>query len=384
MSKTKKVALLIPVSRSDVAQNLRGMMDYASQRGDWTLDLNAETLSVDGLTDWPGDGAIALLLTPGQLRTARTLNIPVVNLSGRLPPGGVPRVMADQEALGRLAAEHFLERGLHRTAYFGQQGVWYSQRRQFGFAERIRQAGGQCSVLEAPRSFDRGHPWHRWMAPLEKWLGTLTVPVGVMAVHDQRARMVLDACLHLGLRVPQDVAIIGVDNSEVACEFSQVPISSVARNNWREGYEAAALLDRLMAGKKPPKHDILIPPEGVVTRRSTDAETIENPHVAAAVRLIREHLGEPFGIEVLEKHLAVSRRYLYYQFQRCLKCTPHQYVNRARIERVKQMLGSPNKPKLRSIARACGFSTTTRLGLVFHRITGMTLAEYRRSLSAPQ
>ena len=79
--------------------------------------------------------------------------------------------------------------------------------------------------------------------------------------------MVLDACLHLGLRVPQDVALIGVDNSAVACEFSQVPLSSIARNDWREGYEAAALLDRLMAGKRPPKHDLLIPPEGVVTRR---------------------------------------------------------------------------------------------------------------------
>jgi LacI family transcriptional regulator len=384
MPRNKKVALLIPVSRSDVGQNLRGVMDYAAHRGTWTLDMNAETLSVEGLADWPGDGALTMLLTPAQVRAAKNLAIPVVNVSGRLPPGGVPRVMADQEALGRLAAEHFLERGFRQTAYFGQQGVWYSQQRQHGFVERIKQAGGECSVLEGPRSFDRRHPWHRWMAPLEEWLKTLTLPLGLMAVHDQRARMVLDACLHLGLRVPEDLAIIGVDNSEVACEFSQVPISSVARNNWREGYEAAALLDRLMAGKQPPKHDILIPPEGVVTRRSTDAEAIDNPHVAAAVRLIHEHLGEPFGIEILENRLAVSRRYLYYQFQRCLKCTPHQYVSRARVERAKEMLEGPDKPKLRSIARACGFSNTTRLGLVFNRITGMTLAEYRRSLRAPQ
>lgn len=373
---------MLPVSRMDVGQILRGVMDYAAQRGRWTLDVNPEafTVSMQALAGWSGQGVLARLLTPAQLRAAQALGVPVVNLAGTLPPGGVPRVMVDQEAVGRLAAEHLLERGFHRAAYFGHQGVWYSKQREHGFVERIARAGGKCSVFAAPRSFDASHPWHRWMEPLMRWLKTFEPPVGLLAVHDYRARMVLDACLRLGLRVPQDVALIGVDNSEVACEFSRVPLSSVARNNWREGFEAAALLDRLMAGKRPPKQDILIPPEGVVARCSTDTEAIENPHVGAAVRLIREHLGEPFGVTILEKHLSVSRRYLYYHFQRSLNCTPHQYLNRARIQRAKELLAAPTKLKLQSIARACGFRTIARLRLVFQRITGTTLAQYRRSL----
>ncbi len=360
---------------------LRGVTDYASQRGNWTFDANPETftVSMQTLAGWSGHGVLAPLRTEAQLLAARALGVPVVNLAGTLRRTGLPRVMVDQEAVGRLAAEHLLERGFRRFAYYGQQGAWYSQQRQHGFVQRITRARGQCSVLKAPRSFGTRQPWYRWLKPLQEWLATLKPPVGLMAVHDYRTRMVLDACLRLGLRVPNDVALIGVDNDQIACEFCDIPLSSVARNSRREGYEAAALLDRLMAGKRPPKHDILIPPEGVVGRLSTDTEAIENPHVAAAVRFIREHVDQDFGVEMLEKQTTVSRRYLYYHFKRCLDCTPHQYIDRTRVGRAKQLLADPRKLQLQDIAQACGFSETRRLRLVFQRITGMTPAEYRRS-----
>jgi LacI family transcriptional regulator len=384
MKKQKRVALLIPVGQADAGQFTRGLMDYVSQHGKWTLDINFEShlLPLKTLIGWPGDGVVASLRTKTQQRAAQKLGVPVVNVAGALFPGGVPRVTVDQELVGRMAAMHLLERGFRRTGYVGQQGTWYSKQRQHGFVEYILRAGGECSVLETPRHFGVGHPWHLWKEPVEQWLATLTPPVGVMAVHDHRARMVLDACLHMGLRVPQDAALIGVDNSEVVCEFSPVPLTSIARNIWREGYEAAALLDRLMAGKRPPKHDILIPPEGVVMRRSTDAEAIENAHVAAAVRFVREHLGEPFGVDDLERHLSISSRSLYYQFRHTLNCTPYEYITRARIERAKELLASPDRLKLHGLARACGFSETRRLRLAFQRSTGMTLAEYRRLLTA--
>ncbi|HOM17755.1 MAG TPA: DNA-binding transcriptional regulator [Thermoguttaceae bacterium] len=379
----KRVALVFTLATSFEAELLRSVTEYAGNRG-WILDMNPEPflVSARALLSWPGDGVLAFLRTPARLRTARSLGIPVVNMAGALPPSEVPRVMVDQEAIGKLAAEHFLERGFRRTAYFGQRGMWYSRQRQRGFVERIRRAGGECRILEAPQSFDARYPWYRYMKLLEDWLQTLKTPVGLMAVHDYRARMVLDACARLGLRVPQDVALIGVDNNEVICTFSEVPLTSVARDGYREGYEAAALLDRLMEGHPPPKGDILIPPQGVVARASTDIEAIENPHVAAAVRLIREHLGEPFGVELLESHLSVSRRYLYYHFQQCLGCTPYRYINRMRVERAKQLLAAPTRLKLYHIARECGFSEPRRLRLVFRRLTGMTLGEYRRLVTA--
>jgi LacI family transcriptional regulator len=382
MRRTKKVALMIPIWR-DTEEFVRGVVDYASQHGRWTLDISPEDhrLPLQTLVGWSGDGVVASLREKRHLRVAQSLGVPVVNVAGALPPGGVPRVMVDQEGLGRMAAEHLLQRGFRRTGYFGQRGVWYSTQRQRGFVEQIRRAGGECSVLETPRNLDAGHPWHLWKEPIANWLKTLTTPVGVMAVHDYRARMLLDACLHLGLRVPQDVAIIGVDNSEVVCDFSAVPLSSVARDGWREGYEAAALLGRLMAGKRPPKDDVLIPPKCVVTRRSTDAEAIDNPHVAAAVLFIREHVAEPLNVEALEKHVGISMRSLYYQFHQCLNCTPHQYITRARVEWGKELLASPDTLKLSYIAKACNYSETRRFRLAFQQVTGMTPTEYRRSLA---
>lgn len=383
MAKTKKVALMFPVARMHEGQFVRGVIDYVSEHGTWTFHANPEmfAVSLKTLDGWPGHGVIAPLRTKAQLRVAKALEVPVVNMAGTLRHTGLPRVMVDQEAVGRLAAEHLLQRGFRKFAYFGQQNTWYSRQRQQGFIDRITRAGGKCSVLEAPRSFGTGRPWHHWVELLQQWLETLEPPVGLMAVHDYRARMVLDACLRLRLRVPGDVALVGVDNEPIACEFSEVPLSSVARNSRTEGYQAASLLDRLMAGKRLPKHDILIPPEGVVARLSTDTEAIENPHVAAAVRFIREHIDEAFGIHALAKHTSVSRRYLHYHFNRCLGCTPHQHINRARVARAKQLLAAPEKLKLGKIARACGFSEPRRLRLVFQRITGTTPAEYRRSLS---
>jgi len=382
MAKTKKVALMFPVARMHEGQFVRGVIDYVSEHETWTFHANPEmfAMSLKTLDGWPGHGVLAPLRTKAQLQGAKALEVPVVNMAGTLRYTGLPRVMVDQEAVGRLAAEHLLQRGFRRFAYFGQENTWYSRQRQEGFIDRITRAGGECSVLEAPRSLGTGHPWHHWVGLLQEWLETLKPPMGLMAVHDYRARMVLDACLRLGLRVPGDVALVGVDNEPIACEFSEVPLSSVARNSRWEGYQAASLLDRLMAGKQPPKHDILIPPEGVVARRSTDTEAIEDPHVAAA-RFIREHIDEAFGIDALAKHTSVSRRYLHYHFNRCLGCTPHQYINRARVARAKQLLAEPKKLQLREIAHACGFSEPRRLRLVFQRITGATPAEFRRSLS---
>jgi LacI family transcriptional regulator len=382
MKRTKRVALLFPATRTCEAQLVRGVTDYASEHARWTLDGNPEIfdISVRTLAGWAGDGMLAFLRTETQLRAAQSLGVPVVNLSGSLCHSAVPRVMIDHETAGRLAAEHFLDRGFRRGAYFGLQDVWYSAQRCRGFVERIRQAGGECSVLETSSGVGARHPWYHWMKLLERWLRKLKTPVGLMAAHDYRARVALDACLRLGLRVPQDVALMGVDNDEIACEFSPVPLSSVARDSWREGFEAAALLDRLMQAKQPPKGDVLIPPKGVVARLSTSVDAIENPYVAAAVRLIRERLAESFGVEMLEKHMDISRRYLYRLFDRFLGCTPSHYINRARVARAQELLARPDKLSLHHIAQACGFSETRRLRVVFQRITGMTLAEYRRSL----
>ena len=192
-------------------------------------------------------------------------------------------------------------------------------------------------------AFGKRRNWHHWLEGLRQWLKTMKPPFGVMAAHDIRARMVVDACHQLGLFVPHDVAVIGVDNDRLACEVSRPTLTSVARNGRQIGYRAAQLLDRLLSGRRPPKADVIVPVAGVVARESTDIVPVDDPNLSRAVRFIRGHLDQPFSVEDLLRHVSVSRRWLEYRFRERFGHSPHEYICEARIERAKQLVGRGDK-----------------------------------------
>lgn len=385
----KRVALAFPVSVPWMALCLQGIADYAQQHGGWTLLTSPPTLggaeeqalTVKSLGDWPGQGVIASVATAVEARAARRLPMPVVNLAGSLQDCGLPRVMVDQTQAGRLAAEHLLSRGLRRLAFYGLGGLWYSQQRQRGFMERAAEASATCDVLEAPLPVDPAASWSRRVAPLVEWLKTLRPPVGIFAVHDYRARVLIDACLLVGLRVPHDVAVLGMDNDTTVCEFCQPALSSMSRSARQVGYQAAALLDRLMAGRGAGA-DVLVPPDGVVVRRSTDTVVSDNRHVCEAIQLMHDHLGEAITVEHIVGHAAISRRLLEKLFRTHLGCTPRDYLCRMRVERAKQLLAAPHKPKTRDVIEACGFGDARSFRRLFVRVEGLTPAAYRRAETA--
>jgi LacI family transcriptional regulator len=198
---------------------------------------------------------------------------------------------------------------------------------------------------------------------------------------DLRAAMIVDSCARLGLRVPGDVAVVGVDNNEVICELCRVPLSSVSRSDHEVGWQAASLLSRLIAKKSCAPQEILVPPDQIVQRRSTDIIAVNDPQLASAVGYIREHMREPFGIERLVQITGRSRRWLTQHFRESLSCTPYEYICLVRIEQAKKMLTAERKLPLQEIARSCGFTETRNLRHVFERLTGMTPAAYRRGAS---
>jgi LacI family transcriptional regulator len=324
---------------------------------------------------------IAAIGSLAEARTAKKLGVPVVNLAATRQYVDVPRVMVDHYAMGRMAAAHLLDRGLRRLAYCGSEGRWYSQLRCQGFVRRAQQAGVAFDVFQSPPHMHPRETWQQRVAPLADWLRTLKPPVGLLAVHDYRARIVVDECRRAGLRIPHDVAVVGLDNDPTVCEYCQPTLTSVSRNAWRVGYEAASLLDRLMSGRPPPPYDTLIQPDGVIARQSTDTVAVDDPYVAEAVHFVHEHLGEAFGVAQVVKAGRVSRRELENRFQRVLQCTPYDYICRARIERAKQLLGSRERTKLQAVASACGFSSVERMRLVFLRMNGKTPVEYRRTIA---
>jgi LacI family transcriptional regulator len=383
----RRVALGHRITLPWTALFVRGVSEYAERHGGWIITTSPpaptggphqSALNAYTLKGWPGDGAILAIASLTEARAASRLGLPVVNLSGTLRNADLPRVMVDDLAIGRLAAEHLLDRGLRRLAYFGTPGTWYSQQRGRGFVERAKQAGVPCETSEMPNPANPRTPWHKRVAPLDRWLQRLERPVGLLAAHDHLARVVVDECRQLGLDVPHDVAVIGSDNDTIVCEYCHPTISSVSRNAWQMGFEAASLLDSLMTGKTPPQDDILIAPEGVIARQSTDTVNVDDALVASAILFMRDHLKEAFGVDRLSRQLSISRRQLELRFRRALGRSPHDYLCRLRVETARGLLERPEYHKFQTIAAACGFSGVEHLCQAFHRLTGMTPLEYRR------
>jgi LacI family transcriptional regulator len=360
---------------------LHGIAAYARQRARWVVEGSPEhdyrSIAVEDLRQWQGDGVLAFVTNPRQARIARGLSIPVVNLSGALEDPGLPRVRSDFLACGRLAAEHLLERGFRRFAYYGLKRIWFSRMFLRGFRERLG-PDVECSYFESPSNIDSRRPFFHAAEDLEAWLRTLRPPVGLLTSHDPRARMAAAACERLGLRVPGDVAILGVNNDELICETCDPPLTSVARNPERIGWEAAEMLDRLMTGKRLPAREVEVPPEGVVARASTDVNVIGDPVVSAAARLIQERAGQPLDIRHIVNGLPRSRRWLEQRFRDCLGMSPHEYLCRTRVKMAEALLAQPAKPLYKQVALQCGFHDARRLRIVFQRYVGMTPAEYRR------
>ncbi len=355
----RQVALGHHVAVPWMALFVRGVTDYAEEHDGWLvtstlpplIDSNPNDLKGRSLTGWSGDGAILAIGSRAEAQAARGLGIPVVNVCGAVRDAGLPRVMVDQEAIGRSAAQHLLDCGLRRLAYCGMAGLWYSQQRYMGFARRAKEARVRCILFEMPDPTSIDMPWQRQMASVGRWLQRLRRPVGIMAVNDSLARAVLGECQRLGINVPHEAALVGSDNDTTVCEIYRPTLTSVSRNSRRVGYEAAALLDRLMMGKEPPAHDILIPPDGLVARQSTDLHEVNDPHVAAATRFMREHLSDVVGVDEVAQHLAISRRQLELRFRRVLGHSPHDYLRRLRLDTARTRLERPDPGKLHTIAR---------------------------------
>jgi LacI family transcriptional regulator len=215
------------------------------------------------------------------------------------------------------------------------------------------------------------------LATLADWLKSLKSPIGLLAASDARAREVLDACRLASLHVPEEIAVLGVNDDEMICEMANPPLSSVIHNARRIGYEAAAMLDQLMSGRKVAA-DIVVDPLGVHARQSSDLLAIEDPEVAKAVRFIRENACKGIRVDDVLDHVALSRRALEMRFRQWVGRPPHMEIRRVQLERVKELLVTSDY-KLEKIAEVTGFSTAQYLAGLFHRVMKVTPGSWRRA-----
>lgn len=386
----KRIALVFPLAVPHLAEFVEGVVDYSKAYANWTFTTSPawsggfpETfaMSMKSLRGWHGAGAIAVITEEQDAHVARGLDFPVVNLSGTMKDRcGIPRVMVDHEEIGRVAARHFLAKGFKRFAYYGAGHMYYGELRQIGFSKVLAEAGYELDhVFHAAARIDPDMPWIETLDQLGEWLAKLPKPIALLAVNDYRACLVVEQCQRMGLHIPQQIALLGVDNDNVICEHCHPPLSSVSRNGRQVGYRAAELLDALIAGETPDTEDILVPPGAVVQRDSTDIMAIEHPHVAAAVQLIHDNLGRPHGVNDLLRELGISRRFLERHFREELGCSPHEYLTQRRIEKAKRLLKHRSDLSIQEIAAACGQTDPRNFRRSFQRVTGVLPSEYREN-----
>jgi LacI family transcriptional regulator len=373
------VALIVETSLAPGREILRGIARYVREEGPWTIAHEPRTLeeSVPGwLRRWKGDGIIARVQDQRLARTLAAIGVPTVDVLGVVDGLPFPLVHVDDEAIGRLGAEHLLDIGFRRFGFFGIEGENWSHRRGDAFARRIQAAGCSCVSYAMSRQTARQERWEDSERDLSAWLGALPKPAGLMIASDQLGPHTLEASRRAGVVVPDDLGVIGVDNDGPLCEVSNPPLSSVWPDHRRVGYEAARLLADLMRGAAPPRKPLFLPPREVKARKSTGALAIEDRDVAQALRFIRENGCRPIDVEDVVRVVPLSRSVLQRRFRALLGRSVHDEIVRLRIARARELLQETDLP-LAEIAERAGFRHQEYMGAVFRRRLHVTPGSLR-------
>ena len=338
---------------------------------------------------WRGDGAIVMMKRDSPKLTAfvqelRDAKIPIVNVSGQFAERRVPTVCGDDPLIGKLAAEHFAERRFTNIAWFSSNWGRVQQLRFTAFVKSWRSAVPSAKEpLRFVWSEDAPNKARMGWSELSQWLGdcidAAPKPLGVFAYSDYDASRVTAICRERGIDVPGEVAVLGVDNNPIICENQIVPISSINHNMERIGYAGAALLDRMMEGGAAPKSPILIAPQGITLRRSTDTVAVNNPVLRAAMAFIAAHLSEPIGAPQIADGIGISRLRLDRLFAKELDLSVGREIMRQRLVKAKLLLRNTDR-SLSEIAEQTGFCNAAYLANVFRRETGMTPGTWRKDV----
>ena len=380
---TRRVALLVSTHNDYDRKIISGVSRYAREIGNWTIFCEDEHLHhMPSLSRWHGDGVIAQLENPAIHQSVARLKIPVVGVASVADLSPVLDqtvcVSIDNQQIGERGAAHLLECGFESFAYCGIPATplnGWVQERGAAFSAAVTHAGYRLATYTGRHRTVR--QWETLQTHMAAWLRSLKLPIGIMACDDPRARHVLETCRRLGLRVPEDVAVLGVDNDELICELCHPPLTSIDTGIREVGYEAAAALDRLMAGKRAEPVRTRVPPGKLVARRSTDILTVPDAGVAAALTFIRDHAAQPIQVSDVSRHVGVSRSTLDKHFRQVIGRTAHDEIERVRLNMARSLLENTDWP-LRVIAQKSGYRNEQYMCKVLRLALGRTPGQHRQ------
>lgn len=376
---TKRVLLIIETSKVYGRGLLDGIGRYALTHGGWSLYVEERGLKdrhPSWLRAWKGDGIIFRSTTRTMVEAIRRTGLPAVDTNSAVTNHGFPLVYADEDQIAQLAIGHFLERKFHHFAFCTiEENTWVKWRRE-AFLRHATRLGLKVHLFSASRTTIIKRNWDHQQRQLSKWIAALPKPIAILAANDVCGIRLSDVCRMTDVQVPEQVAILGVDNDEVLCRLSSPPLSSIDLNCSLIGYHAAALLDDMMSGRNPSREPVWIPPKEIVVRQSTEIMAIEDKDLARALSFIRLYACQGINVYDVLKNVQISRATLERKFATYLGRTPGEEIVRVRLEHVKRLLNNTDYPLAR-IAELTGFKNPSHLSVVFKRVTGQTPQQYR-------
>ncbi len=379
--KILEVAVLVETDRSWGRAVVQGIADYCNKFGPWNLLTDPRDYDRRwSLPDrWKGNGIIARISTPPQLKVISEIGLPTVNVDDVFPE--VPRmghVCTNEAERAKMAVSHFQERGLKHFAYYAPPSNDYSRECEKAFEARLSELNFPCHVYRPGYRVTRRIKRDEQHKRIHRWLNNLPRPVAIFAVDARRGLELTEVCNLEGISVPDEVAILAADTDDLICSLSNPPLSSISVASQRIGYEAAAILHSMMQGERAPVTPVLISPTCVVAKQSTNVLAIDDAMITKAMRFIQTHAFQGIDVADVLREVPVSRRFLEMHFKRYFGRLPAEEIRRIRLDKGKELLLQSDL-SVEAIAEACGYAGTTQFGVAFRKRFGKMPLAYRKS-----
>lgn len=374
----KKIILVIESSRAYGRGLLRGIARYSNIKGPWTFynEPGDEYREVPNLKNFKADGIIARLSEKTSLKKLKSIGLPVIAIGLRKPIAGFANIEPDSKKIGKMAAEHFIRKNFTNFAYCGIEDMKGSQDRRDAFKKIIKAAGYKTDVYEISLA-KLNNSWDQQQHKMASWLKSLTRPVAIMAYNDDHARRIITACSIADIKIPYEVAILGVDNDSLVCDLTTPPLSSINLNVEKAGFEAAELLDNMISKKTVKNKKIIVNPTHIVTRQSTDILAVSHKQVALAIKFLRENSKKDLQVDDIVEATLLSKRGLQRAFKVSIGHSIHNEITHARLEQLTALVTETDLP-LFKIAKLLDFQNISRISRFFKKNKGVNIRDFRK------
>lgn len=378
-----KIILLIDFAEEYSKGLLKGIAKYSRENGPWVFCrmplYQRETMGVDGILEWAkewgADGIIGQLYNDPAIARIVEAGIPVIAQDFKERFSFLPNITGHHQEAGTIGAEYFLRKGFKHFAFYGFSDVVWSRERAEGFENCLRQAGHYVHYFEHKQARSSA-TWYYKPSALSQWLKSLPKPIALMACDDNQGQHITEACRHSKIRIPEEVAVLGVDNDEMICQFSDPPLSSIGQDAETGGYEAAKLLHQMIVKGPGEFYDIVVKPTQVFTRQSTDIFATSDEYIASSLKFIHQNIDKNLQVDDVVQQIPLSRRALEKRFISVTRYPVYQYIFNLRIEKFCQKLLETDMT-IFEIALDMGLSDTKNIARQFRQIKGCTPIEYR-------